>query len=130
MGMKNNNGSVDTEVTEVLKDTVDDEFATVNDLLNPADIGDSFVTIELNNGKKALVRSLTRAEVYLFKGKKMAAQLFEQKILSIAMVEPKMTRTQIAAWQKVDKAGGNIKKITDKIVTISGMREVTSKSNL
>lgn len=128
--MKNNNGSVDTEVTEVLKETVDDEFATVNDLLNPADVGDSFVTIELNNGKKALVRPLTRAEVYLFKGKKMQAQLFEQKILSIAMVEPKMTRTQIAAWQKVDKAGGNIKKITDKIVTISGMREVTSKSNL
>lgn len=103
------------------------EYATDEEILN-ADIETDFEDIELANGKWVRIKPLTRKQALKFKGsRKMPRDQFEQKIVSIAMVNPQMTIAKVSAWQDRDKADGDLHKITEAIIRISGMREESSK---
>lgn len=102
---------------------VDDrEVATAEELIqdNSEVTEESF---ELKNGKIVWIKPLNRKQALKFRAKKMPRDVFEQILVSMAMVEPQMTRAQIAAWQESDKADGNLHRLTNRISEISGMTE-------
>ena len=71
------------------------------------------------------VRGLSRAEALLVRDAVDRAK-GEQKILSLAMVDPKLTEAEVAAWQSASVAL-EIEAVTDKIMELSGMSESAAK---
>lgn len=106
------------------------EIATIEDLIqDTSERQSNYEPIELENGKIVVVRPLNRKEALRFKGnRKMARDVFEQRLVAVAMVSPKMTAAQVAKWQLSDRAGGDLYKITNKILALSGMKEVVEDS--
>lgn len=110
-------------------DRIDDrKFATAEDILQ-AITEIEYEDVQLRNGKWVTVRPLNRKQALQFKSRKIPRDVFEQKIISMALVEPKMTQAQIAAWQEIDKADGDLHMLTNLIVKISGMSEEGPKSD-
>lgn len=110
------------QVTEVIDDR---PIASVEDLIQgTSEAQGDIETIELHNGMIVLIKPLTRKQALQFgRTKRMQRDIFEQKILAMAMVQPKMTAAQVSAWQDRDKANGDIYKISKRIIEISGMKE-------
>ena len=81
-----------------------------------------------------VVRALTRAEVLkgnqLRDDRKVTVAEYEQWMVSTAMVTPKMTEAEVEKWQAIDKAGGPLADVTDKIAELSGLSEGASKSGV
>lgn len=81
-----------------------------------------------------VVRPLTRGEVLDLQSQKGREKLtiaeFEQRLVSIGMVSPKMTPSEVEKWQAVDLARGALTDVTDKISEISGLTEGASKSRV
>lgn len=75
------------------------------------------------------IRPLTRSEALEAKDKEMAVALFEQRILSLACVEPALTEEDVASLQKTLPAG-LFEPLVDKIAAISGMKKEATKSGL
>ena len=102
---------------------------TADDLLLIEDTEDDQTEVILPSGKgKIVVRSLTRAEMYRVKGKKMSMAQMEQILLSWACVVPKMTKAQVKTWQSRPKSAGDIEEVTRTISRISGMTMRIDKS--
>lgn len=80
------------------------------------------------------VRRLTRMEVLqLNMGRELGVidvPGFEQKMVSLAMVDPPMTETDVKVWQETESAGGALADITDKISEISGLAQGAQKSRV
>lgn len=102
---------------------------TADDLLMIEDTEDDQLEVVLPSGKgKVVVRSLTRAEMYRVKGKKMSMAAMEQVLLSWACVVPKMTKAQVKTWQSRPKSAGDIEEVARAISRISGMTMRIDKS--
>lgn len=75
------------------------------------------------------VRALNRAEVMAFQ--KMAADgadaaSVERRLLSIALVDPKLTEDEVGQWQEASLAG-ELEPITDKVTELSGLDDGAAK---
>lgn len=102
---------------------------TANDLLTEDDTDTDETVVILPSGKgKIIVRSLTRAEGYKIRGKKMTAIQIEQTLLSWACIVPKMTKEQVKVWQSRPRSAGDIQEVTNVIARISGMSMRIDKS--
>jgi len=111
-------------------DTRDMEFASAEELQETTEVEIEYLQLEHGKwkGKWVALKPLNRKQALRFKGnRKMPRDLFEQRIVSIAMINPNMTVAQISGWQDVDPADGDLRKITDTIIRISGMAEESSK---
>lgn len=73
------------------------------------------------------VRALTRAEALSVQGVEMDAEVLEQKLIAMAMVDPQLTEPEVKEWQGCATAG-EIQIIVEAIVRISGMEGYTAKA--
>jgi hypothetical protein len=72
------------------------------------------------------VRSLTRAEALALR--EISDPLkFEQYIVSCAMVDPALTKAEVAQWQK-NSGALELEDVTDKVMEISGLKERAEKA--
>lgn len=80
------------------------------------------------------VRALTRGEVLRLRtGRelgKLSVGQFEARMVSLAVVRPKVTEEQVTVWQEHEKAGGALADITLKIAELSGLNEGAPKSGV
>lgn len=67
------------------------------------------------------IRPISRAQAMAVYEQEMPAAEMEQLLVSQACVEPTFTMAEVAAWQEVDGAGGNILKLVSAILELSGM---------
>lgn len=74
-----------------------------------------------------VIRPLTRAEALSMQDIEMCADLMEQKLLALSMIEPKLTEDEVAEWQAVSPAG-LMHDVVMRIIEISGMHQVAAKS--
>lgn len=75
------------------------------------------------------VRALNRAEVMLLQG--MArdgrdAATVERRMLSMALVDPKLTEAEIGQWQNASVAG-ELEPVSDKVTELSGLDDGAAK---
>lgn len=81
-----------------------------------------------------VVRALTRKEVLQLNGAKARDEVdvaeFEQRMVSLGMVSPKMTPAEVSVWQDHDKAGGPLEEVTRAITELSKLYEGADKSGL
>lgn len=73
------------------------------------------------------VRPLSRAEAHELRGKEMAEVEMEIRLLSLALVEPKLTADDVKAWQAVAPAG-QIDPVIKAIMRLSGMEKQAAKA--
>lgn len=86
-------------------------------------VGEDF---ELPSGFVVKIRPLTRGEALKVKGKEMPVDQMEQKLLSFAMVDPKMSERDVKTWQEVCMAG-ELEGVTQRIAEISGLTKAEAK---
>jgi hypothetical protein len=67
------------------------------------------------------IKPISRAQAMAVYDQEMPAAEMEQMLVSQACVEPRFTRAEVEAWQEVDGAGGNIYKLVNAILELSGM---------
>ena len=67
------------------------------------------------------VKPISRAAAMELYEQDMSAAEMEQALLVRGCAEPTFTRSEVAAWQDVDGAGGNILKVVEAILELSGM---------
>lgn len=84
--------------------------------------------VELDGVGPVTVRGLTRYEMVLA-GKITNELEQEQFILSTAMVDPQLTRDEVATWQRVSPPG-EINEVATKVNELSGIGKGASKSDV
>lgn len=72
------------------------------------------------------VRALTRGEALQVQGQEMGIAEMEQKLIALAMVEPKLTEAEVKEWQD-NSTAGEIQVVTEVIVRLSGMEQSAPK---
>lgn len=72
------------------------------------------------------IRSLTRAEALALQGKETPVSEIEQKLLSAALVDPKLTEDEVRQWQEASPAG-ELEPIMEAILDLSGMAREAPK---
>lgn len=81
-----------------------------------------------------VVRGLSRKEVLRLNGAKSREEVdpieFEQQMVSIGIVSPKMTPAEVSQWQDADKAGGPLEEVTRAITELSKLTEGADKSGV
>lgn len=76
------------------------------------------------------VRGLTRAEALYFQQAGAADQVeMECRLLSVAMVNPALTKDEVAEWQKVASAG-ELEPISQAIQELSGLKVTALKEEM
>ncbi len=82
------------------------------------------------------VRGLTRYEVMLMRKSTDTdaiggdrALVIEQKMLSMAMLDPKLSEEEVAAWQRVSLAG-ELEPVVQKVQELSGILSGAPKSSV
>ena len=73
------------------------------------------------------IRALTRAEALSVQGKTQDVALLEQKLVSMAMVDPDLTKDEVREWQE-NSTAGEIQIIVQAIVELSGMEGYAAKA--
>jgi hypothetical protein len=96
------------------------EVATVEDLIQDRSQIESEEFV-LSSGKVVRFRPLTRAQALGVRQRKMRPDVFEQTIISLALVDPEISPAQVKAWQAVDRADGNLHKLCARITEVSGL---------
>lgn len=97
-------------------------------LLAARGIGTETVTLE--GVGDVVVRPLTRGEVLaLQKQGEQDPDVMEQKLLAIALVEPKLTEADVKEWQAVAPAG-ELEPITEAVERLSGLRRTEVKDQM
>lgn len=77
-------------------------------------------TFNIEGVGEVRIRSLSRAEALSVKNMEMAYDALERKLISMAMVEPKLTEEDVAKWQDASPAG-ELEPVTTAILGLSGM---------
>lgn len=67
------------------------------------------------------VKPISRAAAMELYEMDMSAAEMEQALLVKGCAEPTFTRSEVAAWQETDGAGGNILRVVNAILELSGM---------
>jgi hypothetical protein len=80
------------------------------------------------------VRGLSRGEVFAMQKSRQDGGIkdeaaWERRMVSIALLAPKVTEDQVGTWQG-GPAGGDLETVTDKISELSGMSEGADKSGV
>lgn len=80
------------------------------------------------------VRGLSRGEVFAMQKSKADGGLrdedaWERRLVSIALLRPKLTEEQVAEWQQ-GPAGGDLETLTKKISDLSKLSEGADKSRV
>ena len=78
-------------------------------------------------GGKVRVRSLSRDEILVVRGLSNDPGKFERKLLSFAMIDPKLTEAEIGQWQQ-NSDPLEIEDVTDMVMEISGLKERADKN--
>lgn len=87
--------------------------------------------VELPGGRLVRVRELSRAEVLRIRKENGDDALkIERATLVAAMVNPRMTPDEVAAWQRKSGVNKDIGKVQQRIQELSGMFEGADKSNV
>lgn len=73
------------------------------------------------------VRPLSRAEAYQLRGKEMSECEMEIQLLSTAFVDPKLTASDVKAWQAAAPAG-QLDPVVKAILRLSGMEAQAAKA--
>jgi hypothetical protein len=89
--------------------------------------------VQLAKGK-VRVRGLSRGEVFALQAAKSAGDLkdegaWERRMVSLAMLAPKLTEDQVGEWQQ-GPAGGDLEAVTNKVSELSGLGEGADKSGV
>ena len=74
-----------------------------------------------------VIRPLTRAEALAMQDIDMRADIMEQRLLALAMVDPQLTEDEVAEWQ-ANSPAGLMHDVVLRIIEISGMHQVAAKS--
>lgn len=72
------------------------------------------------------VRALTRAEALEIRGVEIPVAHMERKLVSAAMVAPKLSEKDVDRWQRA-AAAGELEPVTDAITELSGMKKTAGK---
>lgn len=101
--------------------------ALISSTLNEEDL-------PLPSGKLVRVKGLSRGEVFLMQKTKQDGGIkdeaaWERRMVSLALVAPKLTEEQVGQWQQ-GPAGGDLQKLTEKIQELSGLAEGADKSSV
>jgi hypothetical protein len=72
------------------------------------------------------VRPLSRAEALEIQGVELPAAVMEQRLISKAMVSPKLSEEDVATWQR-NSAAGEMEPIGEAIMRLSGMKPESAK---
>src|SRR6476661_10774289 len=93
------------------------------DALMAREVNSETVTVPTQFGD-VVVRSLTRAQALsIQKAGPIDAAVMERKLMTFALVEPRLSRAQIEHWQKTSPAG-ELQPIVDAINKLSGLEAV------
>lgn len=65
-------------------------------------------------------RALTRGEGLSIKDREMGVAEAERKLLSLALIDPKLTEDEVRVWQENSPAG-ELEPVTHEIMRLSGM---------
>lgn len=89
----------------------------------------AFQTAEVEvAGGSVKVRALTRAEVLDVRGLSKDPAKFERRLLSYAMVEPKLTEAEVKLWQE-NSTVTEIEDVTDKVMELSGLKDRAERAD-
>lgn len=66
------------------------------------------------------IRSLSRSEALMVKGKDYEPGALERKLISLACVEPELTEDDVRQWQEASSAG-ELEPVVTAILELSGM---------
>jgi len=103
------------------------DYASADDL-TAGDLGEG-EDLLLPSGKKVRLRGLSRHELH-FNGKGTEDNaLIERRHVVSCLIEPKLSLTQVEAWQRKSKAGGDFKALTEAIRDMGGLGEGAAKSD-
>lgn len=104
-------------------------YASLADLLSPAaaDAAALEEDFQLPSGLVVRIRPLTRAEVFTFSGKNMPPDQQEVRMLSKALVLPRMSEADVRKWQSTAVAG-ELQGLTEYCQEISGMSRKGEKA--
>lgn len=101
---------------------------SVEDLLRQEQ--EEFETVKLPSGKGSMViRELTRAEVMSVK-KDVDVVEREQIMLSMAVIDPQMTKRDVRRWQQTRGATPDIEEVARRVAKKSGLTRDTPKSTV
>jgi hypothetical protein len=103
-------------------------YATLEELMAPPAGGTDAEDFTLPaSGKVVRIRPMTRAEVLAINNKDLDLAGREQRYISKAMVEPRITVEMAKRWQEKGHAG-DIGELVDRIGTISGLTKRGEKA--
>lgn len=85
--------------------------------------------VELPGVGTVRVRALSRAEAMTVTGKELPVEVMEQKLLSMAMVDPEMSEQDVAEWQAAASAG-ELEPVTKVVQRLSGLEQGAAKSGV
>jgi hypothetical protein len=72
------------------------------------------------------VRPLSRTEALETQGLELSALEMERRLISKAMISPKLTEAEVATWQ-ANSPAGELEPVADRILTLSGMKQESAK---
>ncbi len=84
------------------------------------------VDVEIPGVGTVQVRPLSRAEALAVQGVELHPAVLEQRLLSAAMVSPKLTESEVRTWQENSPAG-ELEPVADRILVLSGMKQESAK---
>jgi hypothetical protein len=99
--------------------------ASKADLLKKSSAGPE--EVEVPGVGTVTIRPLTRAEALSMQDIEMRADVMEQKLLALAMVEPSLTEDEVAEWQ-ANSPAGLMHDVMLRIIEISGMQQIAAKA--
>ena len=105
------------------------EYASADDLFEMDDPTSATADVMLPRGKRVKVRGMTRYELMLTrKGTEDAAEI-ERRMISMCLIEPRMTGAQVDRWQK--STGPMVMApVTEAIRRLSGLGDDADKSDV
>lgn len=95
----------------------------IDDLFKPK-VGER--EVELPDYGTFRVRGLTRAEALEIQGVEMGMAQMERKLLSMALLDPKLTEDEVGRWQENCPANA-LDPLSEAIVELSGMTKESAK---
>lgn len=107
----------------------DQTYATADDLTAPRAAETEEVTLP-SNGKKVVVRGLTRFELVVSGKGTDDSALIERRNVKVCLVQPQLTMAQVEAWQRNPATIRDFQVVTEKIRELSGLSEGADKSDV
>lgn len=83
--------------------------------------------IEVPDVGTVQVRALSRAEAHGLRDQEMTEQEMEVRLLSLALVEPKLSEDDVKAWQEAAPAG-ELEPVVRAVLRLSGMEAQAAKA--